>query len=79
MPQGFHRAAAGPFRSSVALLPSPGPTACPLMMALRLIPCACSLPMTWALAKTIEAALIARELLDRGGQQLYRALPAASG
>ena len=61
------RAAAGPFRSfgRVAVEPRPYQLV-PLMMALRLDPVRMLIADDVGIGKTIEACLIARELLDRG-------------
>ena len=61
------RAAAGPFRSfgRVAVEPRPYQLV-PLMMALKLDPVRLLIADDVGIGKTIEAAVIARELLDRG-------------
>lgn len=61
------RAAAGPFRSfgRIAIEPRPYQLV-PLMMALRLDPLRLLIADDVGIGKTIEAALIAREMLDRG-------------
>jgi len=61
------RAAAGPFRSfgRIAIEPRPYQLV-PLIMALRLDPVRLLIADDVGIGKTIEAALIARELLDRG-------------
>lgn len=61
------RAAAGPFRSfgRVAVEPRPYQLV-PLMMALRLNPIRLLIADDVGIGKTVEASLIARELLDRG-------------
>jgi len=61
------RAAAGPFRSFARIAAEPRPyQLVPLMMALRLDPVRLLIADDVGIGKTIEAALIARELLDRG-------------
>jgi hypothetical protein len=61
------RAAAGPFRSFARIAVEPRPyQLVPLMMALRLDPVRLLIADDVGIGKTIEAALIARELLDRG-------------
>ena len=61
------RAAAGPFRSFGRIAADPRPyQLVPLMMALRLDPVRLLIADDVGIGKTIEAALIARELLDRG-------------
>jgi len=61
------RAAAGPFRSFARITAEPRPyQLVPLMMALRLDPVRLLIADDVGIGKTIEAALIARELLDRG-------------
>lgn len=63
---GF-RASAGPFRSFGQLAVEPRPyQLVPLMMALRLDPVRLLIADDVGIGKTIEAALIARELLDQG-------------
>ncbi len=63
---GF-RSAAGPFRSLARLGVEPRPyQLVPLLMALRLDPVRLLLADDVGVGKTIEACLIARELLDRG-------------
>jgi superfamily II DNA or RNA helicase len=61
------RAAAGPFRSfgRIAIEPRPYQLV-PLMMALKLDPVRLLIADDVGIGKTIEAAVIARELLDRG-------------
>ena len=61
------RAAAGPFRSfgRIAIEPRPYQLV-PLMMALKLDPIRLLIADDVGIGKTIEAAVIARELLDRG-------------
>src|SRR2546422_1043589 len=61
------RAAAGPFRSFGRIAVEPRPyQLVPLMMALRLDPVRLLIADDVGIGKTIEAAVIARELLDRG-------------
>ena len=61
------RAAAGPFRSFGRIFVEPRPyQLVPLMMALRLDPVRLLIADDVGIGKTIEAAVIARELLDRG-------------
>jgi superfamily II DNA or RNA helicase len=61
------RAAAGPFRSFGRIAAEPRPyQLVPLMMALKLDPVRLLIADDVGIGKTIEAALIARELLDRG-------------
>ena len=61
------RAAAGPFRSFGRIAVEPRPyQLVPLMMALRLDPVRMLVADDVGIGKTIEACLIARELLDRG-------------
>src|SRR5213594_2193061 len=60
------RAAAGPFRSFGRIAAEPRPyQLVPLMMALKLEPIRMLIADDVGIGKTIEAALIARELLDR--------------
>ncbi len=60
------RAAAGPFRSFARIAVEPRPyQLVPLMMALRLDPVRLLIADDVGIGKTVEAALIARELLDR--------------
>jgi superfamily II DNA or RNA helicase len=60
------RAAAGPFRSFARIAVEPRPyQLVPLMMALRLNPIRLLIADDVGIGKTIEAAVIARELLDR--------------
>lgn len=60
------RAAAGPFRCFARIFVEPRPyQLVPLMMALRLDPVRLLIADDVGIGKTIEAALIARELLDR--------------
>jgi superfamily II DNA or RNA helicase len=61
------RAAAGPFRSFARIAVEPRPyQLVPLMMALRLDPVRLLIADDVGIGKTIEAALVAREMLDRG-------------
>ncbi len=61
------RAAAGPFRSFGRIAVEPRPyQLVPLMMALKLDPIRLLIADDVGIGKTIEAALVARELLDRG-------------
>jgi len=61
------RAAAGPFRSFGYIAVEPRPyQLVPLMMAMRLDPIRMLIADDVGIGKTIETALIARELLDRG-------------
>ncbi len=61
------RAAAGPFRSFARIAVEPRPyQLVPLMMALKLDPIRLLIADDVGIGKTIEAAVIARELLDRG-------------
>jgi len=61
------RAAAGPFRSFGRIAVEPRPyQLVPLMMALRLDPVRMLIADDVGIGKTIEAAVVARELLDRG-------------
>ena len=61
------RAAAGPFRSFARIAVEPRPyQLVPLMMALKLDPVRLLIADDVGIGKTVEAALIARELLDRG-------------
>src|SRR5205823_11331204 len=63
---GF-RASAGPFRSFGRLAVEPRPyQLVPLLMALKLDPIRLLIADDVGIGKTIEAALIGRELLDRG-------------
>jgi hypothetical protein len=63
---GF-RSSAGPFRSFARIAVEPRPyQLVPLIMALRLDPVRVLIADDVGIGKTIEAALIARELLDRG-------------
>jgi ERCC4-related helicase len=63
---GF-RASAGPFRSFARLAVEPRPyQLVPLLMALKLDPVRLLIADDVGIGKTIEAGLIARELLDRG-------------
>ena len=66
---GF-RASAGPFRSFAHLNVEPRPyQLVPLLMALKLDPVRLLIADDVGIGKTIEAGLIARELLDRGEVQ----------
>jgi len=61
------RAAAGPFRSFGRIAAEPRPyQLVPLMMALKLDPVRMLIADDVGIGKTIEASLIARELIDRG-------------
>src|SRR5260370_23321501 len=61
------RAAAGPFRSFARIAVEPRPyQLVPLMMALKLDPIRLLIADDVGIGKTIEAAVSARELLDRG-------------
>ena len=61
------RAAAGPFRSFGRIAVEPRPyQLVPLMMAMRLDPVRLLIADDVGIGKTIEALLVARELLDRG-------------
>ena len=61
------RAAAGPFRSFARIAVEPRPyQLVPLMMALKLDPVRLLVADDVGIGKTVEAALVARELLDRG-------------
>ncbi len=61
------RAATGPFRSFARIAVEPRPyQLVPLMMALRMDPIRLLIADDVGIGKTIEAGLIARELLDRG-------------
>ena len=61
------RAGAGPFRSFGRIAVEPRPyQLVPLLMALRLDPIRMLIADDVGIGKTVEAALIARELLDRG-------------
>src|SRR5207247_4509040 len=63
---GF-RSSAGPFRSFARIAVEPRPyQVVPLLMALKLDPVRMLISDDVGIGKTIEAALIARELLDRG-------------
>src|ERR1022692_1823227 len=63
---GF-RSSAGPFRSFAHLAIEPRPyQLVPLLMALKLDPIRILIADVVGIGKTVEAALIARELLDRG-------------
>ena len=61
------RAAAGPFRSFARIAVEPRPyQLVPLMMGLKLDPVRLLIADDVGIGKTVEAALVARELLDRG-------------
>lgn len=61
------RSSAGPFRSFARLAVEPRPNQLvPLMLALKLDPVRMLIADDVGIGKTIEASLIARELLDRG-------------
>jgi len=61
------RAAAGPFRSFGRIAAEPRPyQLVPLMMALKLDPVRLLIADDVGIGKTVEAAVVARELLDRG-------------
>src|SRR2546425_7601275 len=63
---GF-RSSAGPFRSFARMAVEPRPyQLVPLMMALKLDPVRLLIADDVGIGKTIEAALVARELIDRG-------------
>ncbi len=63
---GF-RSSAGPFRSFARIAIEPRPyQLVPLLMALRLDPVRLLIADDVGIGKTVEAALVARELLDRG-------------
>ena len=63
---GF-RSSAGPFRSFARIAVEPRPyQLVPLLMALKLDPVRLLIADDVGIGKTIEAGLIARELLDRG-------------
>lgn len=63
---GF-RSSAGPFRSFAKIAVEPRPyQLTPLLMALRLDPVRLLIADDVGIGKTVEACLIARELLDRG-------------
>lgn len=66
---GF-RSSAGPFRAFAKIAVEPRPyQLVPLLMALRLDPVRLLIADDVGIGKTVEAALIARELLDRGEVQ----------
>ncbi|OAN45151.1 ATP-dependent helicase [Chloroflexus islandicus] len=66
---GF-RSSAGPFRSFARIAVEPRPyQLVPLLMALKLDPVRLLIADDVGIGKTIEAALVARELLDRGDAQ----------
>ena len=61
------RAAAGPFRSFARIAVDPRPyQLVPLMLGLRLDPVRLLIADDVGIGKTVEAALVAREMLDRG-------------
>lgn len=69
------RSGAGPFRSLARLGVEPRPyQLVPLLMALRLDPVRLLIADDVGIGKTVEAALIARELLDRGEVQRFAVL-----
>lgn len=69
------RAASGPFRSFGRIATEPRPyQLVPLMMALRLDPVRLLIADDVGIGKTVEAALIARELLDRGEVRRFSVL-----
>ncbi|HPY50736.1 MAG TPA: helicase-related protein, partial [Sedimentisphaerales bacterium] len=69
------RAAAGPFRSFARIAVEPRPyQLVPLMMALRLDTVRLLIADDVGIGKTIEAGLVARELLDRGEIQRFAVL-----
>jgi len=71
---GF-RSAAGPFRSLARIAVEPRPyQLVPLLMALKLDPVRLLIADDVGIGKTIEAALIARELLDRGDVERFAVL-----
>jgi superfamily II DNA or RNA helicase len=64
------RAGAGPFRSLARIAVEPRPyQLVPLLMALKLDPVRLLIADDVGIGKTVEAALVARELLDRGEVQ----------
>jgi ERCC4-related helicase len=64
------RAGAGPFRSFARIAVEPRPyQLVPLLMALKLDPVRLLIAADVGIGKTIEACLVARELLDRGEVQ----------
>jgi superfamily II DNA or RNA helicase len=64
------RASAGPFRSLARIAVEPRPyQLVPLLMALKLDPVRLLIADDVGIGKTVEAALVARELLDRGEVQ----------
>lgn len=66
---GF-RSSAGPFRSFARIAVEPRPyQLVPLLMALKLDPVRLLIADDVGIGKTVEAALVARELLDRGDAQ----------
>jgi superfamily II DNA or RNA helicase len=69
------RAAAGPFRSLGRIAVEPRPyQLVPLIMALKLDPVRLLIADDVGIGKTVEAALIARELLDRGEVRRFTVL-----
>jgi superfamily II DNA or RNA helicase len=69
------RAAAGPFRSFGRIAVEPRPyQLVPLMMALKLDPVRLLIADDVGIGKTVEAAVIVRELLDRGEIQRFAVL-----
>jgi superfamily II DNA or RNA helicase len=71
---GF-RSAAGPFRSLARIAVEPRPyQLVPLLMALKLDPVRMLIADDVGIGKTVEACLIARELLDRGEIQRFAVL-----
>ena len=69
LPLGF-RSSAGPFRSVGRIAVSPRPyQLVPLLMALKLDPVRLLIADDVGVGKTVEALLIAREMLDTGGVQ----------
>lgn len=69
------RAASGPFRSFGRIAAEPRPyQLVPLMMALKLDPVRLLIADDVGIGKTIEAAIIAREFLDRGEIQRFTVL-----
>jgi len=69
---GF-RSSAGPFRSFAGIAVEPRPyQLVPLLMALKLDPVRILNADDVGIGKTVEACLIARELLDRGRPGIWR-------
>lgn len=69
------RSAAGPFRSFGRIAVEPRPyQLVPLLMAMRLDPVRLLIADDVGIGKTIEAALVARELLDRGEIERFAVL-----